>query len=211
MTWCSAGATASAYAEQLLRIATEMPAAGFSRAAIAMARPSKLEGRLRAILDTGRNRLLAVRTIILIGLCVGISALALATLRADDTPAEASVQPVVRWATRHGWRTQWVTHTTLTNQGGGGGGGAWREIPFSLSAEEEANARTCIQLAGRSRSFLNGKSEFPDPATRAALEAILKNRPGCFYAELLLAQWHPRRGTWRVRPRFWRRRMSMLR
>jgi len=41
----STGTKASIYAEQLLQIASEMPAVRFSAAAIAMARPSTLEGR----------------------------------------------------------------------------------------------------------------------------------------------------------------------
>jgi beta-lactamase regulating signal transducer with metallopeptidase domain len=52
----SAGTKASAYAEQLLHIASEMPAVRYSAAAIAMARPSQLEDRLLAILDVTRNR-----------------------------------------------------------------------------------------------------------------------------------------------------------
>jgi beta-lactamase regulating signal transducer with metallopeptidase domain len=49
------GARPSAYAEQLLHIAAEMPMRGAS-AAIAMARPTALERRIRAILDAGRSR-----------------------------------------------------------------------------------------------------------------------------------------------------------
>jgi beta-lactamase regulating signal transducer with metallopeptidase domain len=59
------GTKASAYAEQLLRIAGEMPAVRLSAAAIALARPSKLEGRLRAILDGGVNRRGLTRGVVL--------------------------------------------------------------------------------------------------------------------------------------------------
>jgi len=52
----SAGAKASAYAEQLLQVAAEMPAVRWAAAAIAIARPSKLEGRLLAILDVKQDR-----------------------------------------------------------------------------------------------------------------------------------------------------------
>lgn len=51
------GAAAPVYAEELLGLATGVVAPGFAgRAAIAMARPSTLEQRLRAILDASRNR-----------------------------------------------------------------------------------------------------------------------------------------------------------
>src|SRR6185369_11018589 len=53
----AAGSRASAYAEHLLRTASALPPMRFiSAAAIAMARPSALEERLRAILDTHRSR-----------------------------------------------------------------------------------------------------------------------------------------------------------
>jgi len=50
----SAGAKASAYAEQLLQVAAEMPAVRWAAAAIAIARPSKLEGRLLGALRFSR-------------------------------------------------------------------------------------------------------------------------------------------------------------
>ena len=53
----SAGSRASDYASELLEIARSMRAArATSLAAIAMARPRQLEGRLLAVLDTARNR-----------------------------------------------------------------------------------------------------------------------------------------------------------
>ena len=52
----NAGAKASTYAEHLLHSASALPGLRFVGAAVAMARPSTLEERLRAILDGGRNR-----------------------------------------------------------------------------------------------------------------------------------------------------------
>jgi beta-lactamase regulating signal transducer with metallopeptidase domain len=81
----SAGAKASDYAEQLLRVAAEMPAVGFATAAIAMARPSKLEGRLLAILDVKRDRRAMTWSVaILIILLVAALAVPLAMVRAEN-------------------------------------------------------------------------------------------------------------------------------
>ncbi|HEY4329615.1 MAG TPA: M56 family metallopeptidase, partial [Phycisphaerae bacterium] len=52
----STGAKASAYAQHLLDSAAAAPAFRFAGAALAMARPSTLEERLRTILDPHRNR-----------------------------------------------------------------------------------------------------------------------------------------------------------
>ena len=60
------GTKPSTYAEQLLHIASDMPAVRFSAAAIAMARPSSLEGRLRSILDSQRNRCRLTTTVIVV-------------------------------------------------------------------------------------------------------------------------------------------------
>ncbi len=79
----ASGTKASAYAEQLLHIASEMPATRFSAAAIAMARPSRLEGRLLAILDVRRNRrTLTWSAVALAMLLVGTVAVPLAMVRA---------------------------------------------------------------------------------------------------------------------------------
>jgi beta-lactamase regulating signal transducer with metallopeptidase domain len=83
----AAGTRASAYAEQLLQIAADMPPIRFSVAAIAMARPSKLEGRLLAILDVKRNRrALSWTAAISALLLMTVLATPLAMLRADNTP-----------------------------------------------------------------------------------------------------------------------------
>jgi beta-lactamase regulating signal transducer with metallopeptidase domain/protocatechuate 3,4-dioxygenase beta subunit len=81
----ASGTKASAYAEQLLRIAAQMPVAPYGAAAIAMARPSTLEGRVVAILDTTRNRRrIAATGAILVTVAIGLSAVALAALRAEE-------------------------------------------------------------------------------------------------------------------------------
>lgn len=50
------GARGSEYAEQLLAVTAGLRSAALGAAAMAMARPSQLEGRVREILDPGRNR-----------------------------------------------------------------------------------------------------------------------------------------------------------
>ena len=81
----STGAKPSAYAEQLLQIASDLPVTRFSAAAIAMARPSKLEGRLMAILDTTRNRrALTWGAVALAALLIAGLVVPLAMVRAQD-------------------------------------------------------------------------------------------------------------------------------
>jgi beta-lactamase regulating signal transducer with metallopeptidase domain len=81
----AAGIKASAYAEQLMHIATEMPPERFSAAAIAMARPNQLESRLIALLDATRNRrTLALRAGLAAVLLIGGVALPLAMVRAEN-------------------------------------------------------------------------------------------------------------------------------
>jgi formylglycine-generating enzyme required for sulfatase activity/beta-lactamase regulating signal transducer with metallopeptidase domain len=183
-----AGTKSSTYASELLTIASTLhPHHATAHAALAMARPSTLEGRLLAILDTTRNRTrLATTTIILTTFAVAISASFLAILHADETPANPALQTVKQWAAEHNAKAQSITPTTLESHWGG----AWRDIPFSLDKDEEADARACVALANKTNSSINGKTEFSDPATRTALEDLLKRRPNYFYAEFLLAQWH---------------------
>ncbi|HEX4124024.1 MAG TPA: M56 family metallopeptidase [Tepidisphaeraceae bacterium] len=89
----SGGARPSAYAEQLLQIAAEMPAPRSATAAIAMARPSALEGRLLAILDAGRNRKnVTAATVIAALLAAAAITAAVAILHgAAPNPVSASV------------------------------------------------------------------------------------------------------------------------
>jgi len=100
------GTKASAYAEQLLRIASEMPLVRFSAAAIAMARSSKLEGRLRAILNVTRNRQgltwtgLAVGGVLLLAVTVPLS-----ILRAAERPALSGAAAVADLQTQSALRS----------------------------------------------------------------------------------------------------------
>ncbi|MGD0387486.1 MAG: M56 family metallopeptidase [Tepidisphaeraceae bacterium] len=90
----SAGTKASAYAEQLLHIASEMPVVRFSAAAIAMARPSKLEGRLLAILDVTRNRRgLSIRACAVTSILIAALAVPLAMVRAAAPPKTHIIDP----------------------------------------------------------------------------------------------------------------------
>jgi beta-lactamase regulating signal transducer with metallopeptidase domain len=91
----SAGTKASAYAEQLLYIASDMPAVRFSAAAIAMARPNKLEGRLLAILDVKRNRRNLTRWGVLIAAAAAMAlAIPMACMKAAAQEDQSAAQPV---------------------------------------------------------------------------------------------------------------------
>ncbi len=85
------GIKGSQYAEQLLEIASNLQAhrmAGYS--AIAMARPSKLEGRLLAILDSKRNRKAITWAGVIVAVIVAAAvALPVAILRAGDGQKDA--------------------------------------------------------------------------------------------------------------------------
>ncbi len=111
------GTKPSAYAEQLLHIAEEMPTVRYSAAAIAMARPGTLEGRLLAILDSTRNR----RTVTGFAVVLGIALLSgvavpLAMLRAGAPATESAEKTdrrvneliyVLRHSTRDSLQDQW--------------------------------------------------------------------------------------------------------
>ncbi len=84
------GAKATAYAEHLLHSASAggMPALRFVGAAVAMARPSTLEERLRAILDPHRNRRALTTWGVLATILLLLAALVpVAALQAQETPA----------------------------------------------------------------------------------------------------------------------------
>lgn len=91
------------------------------------------------------------------------------------------------WAAEHGWTAQAVTATTLEARGDG----TWRNLPFTISAEEENDAEACLQLVEEKTHFRNGEDPFIGfvQSRRTKLEAILARRPGYFYAEYLLAHW----------------------
>jgi len=88
----SAGARASEYAGHLLEVARTLqtgPAMGW--AAVAMARRSQLEGRLRAILDSGVNRAAAGRASLLAAVLLAVALVApLAAVRAQQSQTQAA-------------------------------------------------------------------------------------------------------------------------
>ena len=182
----ASGASAAAYAEQLLYVAGGMSLPRLAGGAIAMARPSKLKVRLTAILDTTRSRQLAGRTAACFWLAAGFCTAVFAAVHVEDLSGDSALAVVSRWAAEHGWQAQEVTTADLT----GSFGPAWRNLPFHVSKEEEADTRACIELARKARSSVNGKTLFADLATRQALEEILRRRPEFFYAEFLLSTWH---------------------
>ena len=94
----SQGARASDYAEELLSVATGFIAPALPCAAgLAMARSSKLEGRLRAILDATRNRRIATRraaslsALLLAAALLPLAALHTRAAAADATPSAPPV------------------------------------------------------------------------------------------------------------------------
>jgi TonB family protein len=96
-----AGASAADYAGHLLEIARAIetaPALGW--AAVGMARRSELEGRLLAILETGRNRNAPRRAAAWIAALIAVGLIApLAALRAEDTQTvPADVDATIRAA-----------------------------------------------------------------------------------------------------------------
>ena len=96
----STGTKASAYAEQLLHIASEMPVVRFGAAAIAMARPNKLEGRLLAILDMTRNRRDLTRWGVLIAAAAALALIIpMACMKAAGQERQAATQPTTKPAT----------------------------------------------------------------------------------------------------------------
>ena len=98
------GVEPSSYAKHLLHSASAMPAFRFAGAAIAMARPSTLEERLRAIMDTHRNRrsltghAAALIALVLLGMLIPV-----AILKGQERPAQTpppADQPRIEPATR---------------------------------------------------------------------------------------------------------------
>jgi beta-lactamase regulating signal transducer with metallopeptidase domain len=87
----SAGFEPSDYAQHLLQIASTLRGGLLtSGAAIAMARPSKLEGRLLAVLDGKRSRRGLTRSLVLAGLVLTLGiAVPLATLHAQGPDAKS--------------------------------------------------------------------------------------------------------------------------
>jgi TonB family protein len=94
------GAAQSEYAGHLLEIARSLQAAPIGAAAIAMARPSQLEGRLLAILSDGVNRRSPGRAAAAIAAAAAVAVvLPIAAVRAQSTAAPADVDATIRAAT----------------------------------------------------------------------------------------------------------------
>ena len=87
------GAKPSAYAQHLLQIAASLPTPPLTAAAIAMARPSSLEGRLLAILDPRRNRKALTWTgVTAMVLLLAAVILPVAMLKAGDEPKSQPIK-----------------------------------------------------------------------------------------------------------------------
>ncbi len=84
----TSGVRASEYAEHVLRVATQfVPARGTPAAGLAMARPSRLEGRLVAVLNERVNRRGVPRLLIWLALAAGLGVvIPVAMLRAAEDP-----------------------------------------------------------------------------------------------------------------------------
>ena len=91
------GARPAQYAEQILEIAAGLRAGKWTEAAgIAMTRPSKLEGRLRAILDANRNRANLTRAAVFSSLVVLTAILIpVAMIKAAPGPPPANPQSAI--------------------------------------------------------------------------------------------------------------------
>jgi beta-lactamase regulating signal transducer with metallopeptidase domain len=186
----------STYAAELFALAGAPAALRLVRlpalAAIAMARPhqpSQLHTRLKAILDTTRTRRsLGRSSALVLGALIASTVVVLAVARAQSN--DPALGGAGAWASERGFLAQKIEETTLT---AGWGRPGWRNLPFTLTADEEKAVRGCVALAYKAHSYVNGTSEFSTPATRTALEAVLAKQPDFFYAEFLLSQWH--RGT----------------
>ena len=92
----SSGASASDYASHLLDLARSLrPAAAWASAAVSMARPSQLEGRLLAILDSGVRRGSTGRRAPWLAVLVALAVVApLASLRAQNARRPATPPPM---------------------------------------------------------------------------------------------------------------------
>ena len=82
-----------------------------------------------------------------------------------------------------------VTKTTLEGWLG------WKNLPFKISAEEEARVKELLEIARSYFHQSNNVRKFDEPGTRERIEEILKEDPGCFYAQHLLGTWHLRNGS----------------
>ncbi|HUQ20452.1 MAG TPA: M56 family metallopeptidase [Gemmatimonadaceae bacterium] len=125
------GSLASDYAGQLLDVARSLrPARATAHAAIAMARPSQLSGRLTAVLDRARNRSFVTRKLqAAIGAATLTVALPVASftpwtstaeastiVHASMVPSEVGISPAVGMAATDSVRKDSLPPTTLTSK-----------------------------------------------------------------------------------------------
>jgi hypothetical protein len=102
------GVSPAAYAQELVRVASALSGRWFGAAGIAMARTSKLEGRVRAILDEKRNRR-AVGRGWGVGAAVVLAAVAgpLAMVRAGQRKVANEPSPVATRSSTEPAESQW--------------------------------------------------------------------------------------------------------
>jgi len=144
------GIKASTYAEQLLQIASATPLLWRNGPALAMARSSGLESRLRAILNVKRNRrgVTSIRAIIISVLMAGL-AIPLACAEVGERPAAREAPTVARPAPAQPATTQ----------------AADTAIPLSGAAELYTRAAEAIRVKSPAASNLAFSGYFPYSST----------------------------------------------
>jgi|GEM_PF-2657276 beta-lactamase regulating signal transducer with metallopeptidase domain len=70
-----------------------------------------------------------------------------------------------------------------------------RNLPFQIDADEEAVLAECQSVAFEYFHTRRDGPVFLEDAARDRLEAVLKQRPGYFYAQYLLGSWHRMNGN----------------
>jgi TonB family protein len=179
----TAGARPPEYADNLLQIARSMQSpAATGWAAVAMARPSQLEGRLLAILDQGRSRQAPRRAsaVAAILLAVGIAApLAALQSQADDVPAlPADVDAMISVAVSQ------RNHAMLENAA---------EAAEALRKYDLA--RTLLESALAIRAGSSGKGSADYAVGLLKLGQLERNRGRFFEAEAYYAEALPALGN----------------
>lgn len=94
------------------------------------------------------------------------------------------------WSARDQWVAKSVRPTTLK-----GTFHNWRNLDFTISAQEEAAVKKCVELVKRIHYRIDDHVQFTTDDTRQQLETVLRQNPEFFYAEYLLATWHRLRGN----------------
>ncbi len=161
----------SAYAGELLELATTFRRPAFPIAAIAMARGNnaQLHSRIHAILDTGRNRRRLTR--LAAGASVSAAVFCAITLAIAQTAAPIPEQ-IRQSAQFHHFPAGDIAPTNLESPLGG-----WRNLAFTLSADQEADAKTCIALAHKVFNTIDGETEFSADAARTPSKRCSKSAP----------------------------------